>query len=975
MIRWLLWALLVALHTGVSRSQDGLQPPVPQGVRVEPDFGSQVLSISWEKNPASPKLMYDVQVLRTELMEVVYNETMEVRPDSPGKVHHFNWTSGVPLECTSHSVRLRSRDQQRSSDWSPLQTVPGMDIPDNPDAKMYPQDLVVLVGSNMTFCCIMEEGKQFGSFKYLRGPLASVRLSRRSYAGTMTNQLPSMPSGTNVLCMDDNKGLGSGAVVFVGYPPGDGNLTCETRDLRSVECQWSAGRETHLRGVRQTFYTLNGRNCTSANELARSGRRDKLQCRLNATLEGGSRVFTLEARNPLGTIHLSDTADLSQRVRPYAPLKVVATETRGRNSSLRWDWGTKGYEALLLECQASVNGSERAFTLEYAGQGLKQAVVTGLEPDEEYSVRIRCRLQSAPWRWGDWSHDYTFRTEEERPDALDAWAWMATNQTGYIKWKPLSKSHGQILGYRVTYGRPEEEYWQTLSLPQTKHSALLRLGPDGDYIITVIAHNSAGESPPASVTVPQFIAGETEGAVPTVRVAGSAGGFDLSLPADANASCGYVVEWCHAGRADCDWAKVSAGNASARIESESFEAGVRYNFSIYACTDRAPELLARREGYVQELVPAQPVSSLMVEQYKRTSGALLSWGDIPLESRRGFISGYSIYRAIGTHLMPIANLTNPDARNYTVRNLTPGLYKFTVKAHTSAGSDEGATVSLNLDLTTDWLVGEVLIALGAMTAFLILMTVVCYEKRQWVKKTFYPEIPEPKLQEEWSTTPGPFGGRTLDVQPCPHSTVHIVEDPGHGSGKPDPTEDGEEDEESGDSSSDTDSCDPVVLRYYNQVVDEGSRCPPSTDSSASSMASARTDVTYTGIQSPAPCTSSSSSASAAAAGVTQPEVPHTGGYRPQMAPAPEPAEPQQDCAEPAEPTDLPLLGGFGGFGGYQPQSTWRAPTPETRSLNSSLGSPTSVSSSQFLLPDPEAEEGGERAPSTTWFHSLLSGKP
>ncbi|KAG5841480.1 hypothetical protein ANANG_G00199940 [Anguilla anguilla] len=947
MIRWLLWALLVALHTGVSRSQDGLQPPVPQGVRVEPDFGSQVLSISWEKNPASPKLMYDVQVLRTELMEVVYNETMEVRPDSPGKVHHFNWTSGVPLECTSHSVRLRSRDQQRSSDWSPLQTVPGMDIPDNPDAKMYPQDLVVLVGSNMTFCCIMEEGKQFGSFQYLRGPLASVRLSRRSYAGTVTNQLPSTPSGTNVLCFDDNNGLGSGsgAVVFVGYPPGDGNLTCETRDLQSVECQWSAGRETHLRGVRQTFYTLNGRNCTSANELARSGRRGKLQCRLDATLEGGSRVFTLEARNPLGTIHLSDTADLSQRVRPYAPLKVVATETRGRNSNLRWDWGTKGYEALLLECQASVNGSERAFTLEYTGQGLKQAVVTGLEPDEEYSVRIRCRLQSAPWRWGDWSHDYTFRTEEERPDALDAWAWMVTNQTGYIKWKPLSKSHGQILGYRVTYGRPEEEDWKMLSLPQTKHSALLRLGPDGDYIITVIARNSAGESPPASVTVPQFIAGETEGAVPTVRVAGSAGGFDLSLPADANASCGYVVEWCHAGRADCDWAKVSAGNASARIESESFEAGVRYNFSIYACTDRAPELLARREGYVQELVPAQPVSSLMVEQYKRTSGALLSWGDIPLESRRGFISGYSIYRAIGTHLMPIANLTNPDARNYT-----------------------GATVSLNLDLTTDWLVGEVLIALGAMTAFLILMTVVCYEKRQWVKKTFYPEIPEPKLQEEWSTTPGPFGGRTLDVQPCPHSTVHIVEDPGHGSGKPDPTEDGEEDEESGDSSSDTDSCDPVVLRYYNQVVDEGSRCPPP--------------------RTPPPPPWPPHALTSPAAGATQPEVPHTGVPAPD-GPRPEPQSPSRTApSRPNPPTSPP--GWVRRVWGYQPQSTWRAPTPETRSLNSSLGSPTSVSSSQFLLPDPEAEEGGAPppppgstaccranpdSPSTTWFHSLLSGKP
>ncbi|KAJ8381076.1 hypothetical protein SKAU_G00018540 [Synaphobranchus kaupii] len=35
---WLLWALLAALQVRVSLCQDGFQPPVPQGVRVEPDF-------------------------------------------------------------------------------------------------------------------------------------------------------------------------------------------------------------------------------------------------------------------------------------------------------------------------------------------------------------------------------------------------------------------------------------------------------------------------------------------------------------------------------------------------------------------------------------------------------------------------------------------------------------------------------------------------------------------------------------------------------------------------------------------------------------------------------------------------------------------------------------------------------------------------------------------------------------------------
>ncbi|KAJ8381075.1 hypothetical protein SKAU_G00018530 [Synaphobranchus kaupii] len=620
---------------------------------------------------------------------------------------------------------------------------------------------------------------------------------------------------------------------------------------------------------------------------------------------------------------------------------------------------------LPLECQAHVNSIEHVHTFDYSGPGLSQAMVQGLQPDEEYTVQIRCRLQRELWKWGDWSSGYNFKTEMERADALDIWAWMDTNQTGYVKWKPLSKSqsHGQILGYQVTYGSLVEGDRQLLSLPQTEHTAPLNLtlGPDSDYVITVIAQNAMGDSPPASVAIPKYIAGE---ALTPSKMSGSDGGFNLSWPADANASCGYVVEWCPTGKLDCDvdWEKVPAGNTSARIESKSFEAGVRYTFSIYACTPGAPELLERREGYVKELAPAQHVSRITVQQYG--SDVLLSWDEAPLESRRGFICGYTIYIYNGSHLVPIENITNPDTRSYMVRKLQPGSYKFTVKAHTSAGPDGGATVSIKLDPSMDWLVGEILIALGAMSGFLLLMTIFCYKKRQWVKKTFYPEIPEPKLQEEWSTTPGMFGSRTLAVEPCPHNTVHIVENPEHESGKQGLSvvlEDEEEGDESGDSSTDTDSSDPVVLRYYNQVVDDGSRGPPSTDSSASSstsMASTRTDVTYTGIQ-------SSASSSVVAA---QPEAPHAGGYRPQMAPAPDPAEPQQEAAESA---DLALLGDFGS---YQPQSTWREDTPESRSLNSSLGSPTSVSSSQFLLPDP-AEEGVERAPSTTWFHNLLSGKP
>lgn len=124
---------------------------------------------------------------------------------------------------------------------------------------------------------------------------------------------------------------------------------------------------------------------------------------------------------------------------------------------------------------------------------------------------------------------------------------------------------------------------------------------------------------------------------------------------------------------------------------------------------------------------------------------------------------------------------------------------------------------------------------------------------------------------------------------------------------------------------DTDSDEPTLLRYYNQLVSDASDC------SASSMDSTQTQVTYTGIQSPA--------------------------YRPQN---------QCEAVFEAEPTEESP-----GAMGYRPQCSWRPDSPQNENFCESVGSPTSVTSSQFLIPE-SAEERPES--SGGWFHNLLSGK-
>lgn len=93
----------------------------------------------------------------------------------------------------------------------------GSDLPSNEKFQMYPQDRVMPVGANTTFCCIVEEGKFFG--RMYTGNMEipnTTRLSRRSYAATLVNQQASGRTGTNIVCNDKLETKLTGAVVFVG---------------------------------------------------------------------------------------------------------------------------------------------------------------------------------------------------------------------------------------------------------------------------------------------------------------------------------------------------------------------------------------------------------------------------------------------------------------------------------------------------------------------------------------------------------------------------------------------------------------------------------------------------------------------------------------------------------------------------------------------------------------------------------------
>ncbi|XP_061118190.1 leukemia inhibitory factor receptor-like [Conger conger] len=302
-----LWALLFVLKLQENHGNEVHELPGPQAVKLETDWELQRISVSWEQRPLThnltDQLLFDIEVLRNK--KTVHSETIE--PNPVLKRQQWNWTSDIPLNCTSHCARVRTRLLNRTSHWSFTQTADGMDVSSHKSLQVFPStDRVVEVGSSVDYCCIMSEGHTNRTSHHITYNLiapAVTRISDRSFAVHLRNLAPTKTSGNHLQC---DASRGADATLFVGYPPSVRNLVCET-DLVNLTCHWDLERDTELYGERKTLYSLNGRNCKDENILK--------QCMISVALGPGEKNWTLTARNRLGSMELTDRADLRHRGR------------------------------------------------------------------------------------------------------------------------------------------------------------------------------------------------------------------------------------------------------------------------------------------------------------------------------------------------------------------------------------------------------------------------------------------------------------------------------------------------------------------------------------------------------------------------------------------------------------------------------------------------------------------------------------
>ncbi|KAM4707178.1 leukemia inhibitory factor receptor [Discoglossus pictus] len=952
-------------------------PHTPEVISLTSDPESDTLYAEWSVNSSAfingVEVDWEVQVLRSENLDLVATELLNTHWNESKTIFHWGWTSDIPLPCTSYSVRVRCyyheeyfNDKIGWSEWSALKTVYG-----STKTTMLYDNRVIAVGSNASFCCIAEDDITIGSMGFENTILDMIPLSRNSSGIRVYNLSMSRESGYNAFCSStpDIGGTFDGAVLFVGYPPDKPqNFSCETRDLQEIICTWHSGRLTGFYSVRGTVYMLHERysgknasyNPTDENGDCKSDN-NQYECKIDVTNGQNLYYFSLNASNPLGRSDGSVVFNATERIYPKSPEKVIVQDVSSTEILLSYHL-SGNFDSIKLVCEVEIKNSSdatemRNFTISGLNSGNYNINIDNLHPFKVYDFRVRCAAFEF-WKWSDWSvgrKHYTLSAAPSRK--IDIWREViesSESRTVIVYWKHLSTSeaNGRIHSYRVSW-RPlnsdlEPKY---TILPATANKTQINFDHTDkmDYEITVVANNTAGLSPSSRITTVQL---PNNDVVMEYEV-GAADGINITWPSDANVSCGHVVQWRPSSPSQSSrilWRRVLSSRTSTFIKSEQFYVGVRYNVSVYGCKDSKYQLLKNIIGYTKELAP-KVAPNFTVEE-TTSSSVQIRWDAISEDNLQGFLQGYLVYvvkqegnasvanfrEMVGRTETKVINITDLSVKLLKIQALQGGTsYNLGLQAYTGGGN--GPIKSSNV-VTNDNAIGLILAILIPIVIAVVLgivTTTICYRKREWIKETFYPDIPNPEnskaLQFQKNVSEGNNTIKTLEMNHCTPNNVEVVETLStvpkildtelHSPA----TEDG----------LDTEDENHVVVSY----------CPPSANEDTSNQAldgsAVSSQVTYVDIQSMYQPQANSEE---------EPENDFLdrAGYKPQM---------QLPITTVNMENHTPAEEDLATAAGYRPQenpNAWAADSPgsspsvESNSENASFGSPCSITSRHFLIP-------------------------
>ncbi|XP_008114296.2 leukemia inhibitory factor receptor isoform X1 [Anolis carolinensis] len=966
-------------------------PPAPRIHRLTPDYISDTLELEWYDGGSdirySMDATWEIQILYKDPMEEVALITYKSKLNGNDTLLHWKWTSNIPFNCTTHYVRIRCFLHENMffgkiswSEWSKPADIPGKDT-DYTRGKMYPTDKVVLVGSNVTFCCVWR--KEESNFDFHLSPelcppqgCQNATLSNWSKLIQVQNVPASQSSGRNIICRGKNSKGGNpiyGTVLFSGYPPDvPQNVSCETKDLKEITCKWEPGRPTSLDGSRKTSYTLSER--ISGITIPHPRDKTTYQCNFPVLNNQTTYDITIHATNRLGKTNASLYFSIKTRIHPSPPTDLTVTDNSPTNISLSWHL-PGNFMKTQLKFQIKVSNSTFSKLKNVHLDGTENSLYTismdNLHPYTFYTFQVRCSANEPFfWKWGNWSKGLSHQTLEAPPARkLDVWREKdAEEGTVIIFWKPLSilDSNGVIEGYEISWIVPEMPI-KKQSVPEFLNNTKIKLGSN-DYIFTVVAKNKAGLSPPSLINSAEIPVGP----VPTESGIATGDGVQITWLPDPSVTCGYKVRWCYEP-GPCtavSWETFPSNVTNPIIRSTLFQPGVRYHFSVYGCKDNGYQLLKYVDGYTKELEPAvAPVFNVM----KTTSDSIsIKWQDIPTEEIRGFIKGYLLHFGKGEegNTKPKAyesgyqliNITNLKQDSFRISNLQGKTgYHLNLSGYTAGGIGPATRLFVVTKENALGLIIAILIPMAVVVVLAVVTIILCYRKREWIKETFYPDIPNPencKALDFPKDSEGNPNSKTLEMNPCTPNNIEVVETQSSCLKIEEAVIKSPVTEELPEDGFDSESESHIVVSYCPSIIEEELSNPPTDGSVGSSQ------VVYIDIQTMYPSSDKMKED-------LEIDCVASAGYKPQMQ-LPKNTEETSSAEEDLEKA-----------AGYRPQvnaPSWNTDCPdspvsvESNNENVSFGSPCSINSRQFLIP-PKDEDSPEVI-NTGWsFSNFFHNKP
>ncbi|XP_042546453.1 leukemia inhibitory factor receptor isoform X1 [Dipodomys spectabilis] len=960
-------------------------PDTPEILNFSADFPTSTLFLEWnDKGSAFPyhvNVTWEIKILRTERRELIKLETYNTNLSGKDRVHQWSWASDLPLECATHYVSIRCyidylhfSGHKEWSDWSQMKKIPWSP---NSQTKVFPQDKVVLVGSDIIFCCISQSKVLVAQIGSTLCPL--IHLDEKNVAIKIRNISVSENSGTNVIFTTDDNVYGT--VIFAGYPPDiPQKLNCETHDLKEIVCTWNPGRPTGLVGPRNTNYTLfesfSKKYVTF--KRAETFTNESYQLFFQILPDQEIYNFTLHAQNPLGKSESAQLVNIMERVSPHTPTSLKVKDINSTAVILSWHL-PGNFAQINLLCQIEINKANSKQELQNATiKGVKNADylidVNKLNPYTKYTFRIRCSAETF-WKWSKWSNEKQHLTKEAIPSkGPDIWReWSSDGRNLVIYWKPLSISdaNGKILSYNVSCSSHEETQFLSEVL-DPQHKAELPLSKR-DCIISVVAKNSAGSSPPSKIPTIEIPNDDLK----VEEVVGIGKKILLSWHHNPNMTCDYVIKWCNSSRSEhclMDWKKVSSNSTETIIESDQFRSGIRYHFFLYGCRNQGYQLLRSIIGYIEELAPI--VAPNFTVEDTSSDSILVKWEDIPVEELRGFLRGYLFYfqkgekdtskmrglEPVGRSDIKIKNITDISQKTLRIADLQGKTsYRLVLQAYTDGGVGPKKSMFVVTKENSVGLIIAILIPVAVAVIVGVVTSILCYRKREWIKETFYPDIPNPEnckaLQFQKSVCEGSNALKTLEMNPCTPNNVEVLET--RAAPKIEDTEIISPVAERPEEGCNTEPENHVVVSYCPPIIEEEIPNPVVDEAGGTSQ------VIYIDVQS-----------------MYQPQAkpeeeqdidPVVGpGYKPQMR-----LPINSTLEETAAEDDIDKTAG------YRPQAnvnTWNLVSPDSpRSTDSnsevvSFGSPCSINSRQFLIPP--KDEDSPKSNGAGWsFTNFFQNKP